>query len=108
MADALRSGPSRHDGPGGELRSKWEGIACGDAQDGFRQPSAGTRCADAVNHSFIASVQASQWGVVAYSPASRPRPLGPRQGGAFRVARRAEAAQELGGGADRSGRATPH
>jgi hypothetical protein len=41
-----------------------------------------------VNHSFIASVQASQWGGVAYSPAIRPRPLGPRQGGAFRVAGR--------------------
>src|SRR5215204_924454 len=39
-----------------------------------------------VNHSFIASVQASQWGSVAYSPAIRPRPLGPRQGGAFLVA----------------------
>jgi hypothetical protein len=39
-----------------------------------------------VNHSFIASVQASQWGGVAYSPAIRPRPLGPRQGGAFSVA----------------------
>src|SRR5829696_4453640 len=48
-----------------------------------RSPRAGTRCADAVNHSFIASVQASQWGGVAYSPAIRPRPLGPRQGGAF-------------------------
>ena len=45
--------------------------------------SAGTRCAAAVNHSFIASVQASQWGGVAYSPAIRPRPLGPRQGGAL-------------------------
>src|SRR5215204_7442479 len=33
--------------------------------------------------SFIASVQASQWGGVAYSPAIRPRPLGPRQGGAL-------------------------
>ena len=46
----------------------------------------GTRYADAVNHSFIASVQASQWGGLAYSPAIRPRPLGPRQGGAFRIA----------------------
>src|SRR5215204_1834604 len=51
----------------------------------FSVPSAvgGTRCAAAVNHSFIASVQASQWGGVAYSPAIRPRPLGPRQGGAL-------------------------
>src|SRR3954470_283906 len=50
----------------------------------FSVPSAvgGNRCADAVNHSFIASVQASQWGGVAYSPAIRPRPLGPRQAGA--------------------------
>src|SRR5829696_7410694 len=63
----------------------------------FSVPSAvgGNRCADAVNHSFIASVQASQWGGVAYSPAIRPRPLGPRQGGAFQRCRRAEAAQEL-------------
>ena len=62
----------------------------GDGQPAFRVAlrarlrSCGLR--QCVNHSFIASVQASQWGGVAYSPAIRPRPLGPRQGGAFLVA----------------------
>ena len=60
----------------------------------FPQPSAGTRCADAVNHSFIASVQASQWGGVAYSPAIGPAlsdhvRAGPFAGGLRWRARRA-------------------